>query len=114
MNRLRAQGASALDALIESGVSRFRPILLTSVTTFIGLMPMLAERSTQAEFLKPTVVALAFGVLFATFVTLLFVPAVYAIGADIARFFRWSYFGTPREPLSAPTKLDGDQALETL
>ncbi len=106
VNRMRGHGASALDALVESGVSRFRPILLTSVTTFIGLLPMIAERSIQAQFLKPTVVALAFGVAFATFVTLLFVPALYAVGADIARFFRWAYFGTPRAPLDAPTDID--------
>ena len=55
------------------------------------------ERSTNAEFLKPTVVALAFGVGFAIFVTLLFVPAMYAVGADIARFYRWAWSGE-RQP----------------
>ncbi|MGF1455357.1 MAG: efflux RND transporter permease subunit [Alphaproteobacteria bacterium] len=113
VNRMRGHGASALEALVESGVSRFRPILLTSVTTFIGLLPMIAERSIQAQFLKPTVVALAFGVAFATFVTLLFVPALYAVGADIARFFRWAYHGTPRADLDTPTDVD-DQAPATL
>ena len=62
---------------------RFRPILLTSVTTIVGLMPMMMERSIQAAFLQPVVVALAFGVFFAFFVTLLMVPALYAIGLDI-------------------------------
>ncbi len=81
--KLRDQGKSALEAVVESAVSRFRPILLTSVTTFIGLMPIMAERSTSAQFLKPAVLALAFGVLFALFVTLLMVPALYCIGEDL-------------------------------
>ncbi len=108
VNRLRAQGASAMSALVEAGVSRFRPILLTSVTTFIGLMPMIAERSTQAEFLKPTVVALACGVAFAMFVTLFFVPALYAVGADISRFFRWSWTGEKQPRLDEATAVDAD------
>ena len=86
IGRLRQQGSSALEAVIEGGVQRFRPILLTTVTTFIGLIPIMAERSTDAQFLKPAVVALAFGVLFALFVTLLMVPALYLIGEDCARW----------------------------
>jgi Cu/Ag efflux pump CusA len=81
------------DAIVEAGVARFRPILLTSVTTIVGLMPMMLERSMQAAFLKPVVVALAFGVFFAFFVTLLMVPSLYGIGLDIAalsrRIKRW-------------------------
>jgi multidrug efflux pump subunit AcrB len=82
IGRLREQGKSAVDAVIESGVNRFRPILLTTVTTFVGLMPIMAERATSAQFLKPAVLSLAFGVLFALFVTLLLVPALYMIGDD--------------------------------
>jgi len=82
-NRLRAQGLSAQKAIIEAGVARFRPILLTSVTTIVGLLPMMLERSMQAAFLKPVVVSLAFGVLIAFFVTLMMVPALYGIGLDI-------------------------------
>jgi multidrug efflux pump subunit AcrB len=93
VNRLRAQGEGAFAALVKAGVNRFRPIVLTSVTTFIGLLPIMFERSTDAQFLKPTVVSLAFGVAFALFVTLLFVPAMYAVGADIARFYRWAWSG---------------------
>ena len=66
---------------------RFRPILLTSVTTIVGLTPMMLERSIQAAFLQPVVVALAFGVFFAFFVTLLMVPSLYGIGLDINEFF---------------------------
>ncbi|MFZ5609522.1 MAG: efflux RND transporter permease subunit [Pseudomonadota bacterium] len=82
-NRLRDAGVKANEAIVEAAVQRFRPILLTSLTTFVGLMPMMLERATMAQFLKPTVVALAFGVAFALFVTLLFVPAMYCVGHDI-------------------------------
>ncbi len=84
IGRLRDEGKSVFDAVVQAGVVRFRPILLTSVTTFIGLMPIMLARSTDAQFLKPAVLALAFGVLFALFVTLLLVPALYTIGEDIA------------------------------
>jgi multidrug efflux pump subunit AcrB len=85
IGRLREEGRSLVDAIIEAGVNRFRPILLTTVTTFVGLLPIMAERATNAQFLKPAVLSLAFGVLFALFVTLLMVPALYAIGGDCAR-----------------------------
>jgi len=84
IGRLRQQGKEAFEAVVESGVARFRPILLTTLTTFVGLMPIMAERSTDAQFLKPAVLALAFGVLFALFVSLLLVPALYCIGVDIS------------------------------
>ncbi|BFM07994.1 efflux RND transporter permease subunit [Halioxenophilus aromaticivorans] len=70
-------------AIVTAAVGRFRPILLTSVTTFVGLLPMMLERSIQAQFLIPTTIALSFGVLCATFVTLLLVPALFLIGEDI-------------------------------
>lgn len=81
-NRLRERGMDLREAIVEAGVARFRPILLTSVTTFVGLMPMMLERSIQAAFLQPIVVALASGVVIAFFVTLLMVPSLYAIGDD--------------------------------
>ncbi len=97
VNRLRKEtGAGAFQALIEAGVARFRPILLTSVTTFLGILPMMAERSTQAQFLKPMVVALGFAVVFALFLTLFLVPALYAIGTDVSRYFKWAFLGRPR------------------
>jgi multidrug efflux pump subunit AcrB len=83
IERLRKEGKQAADAVVTAGVARFRPILLTSVTTFVGLMPIMAERSTDAQFLKPAVLSLAFGVLFALFVSLLMVPALYCVGDDI-------------------------------
>jgi len=85
-NRLRAKGMKPLEAVVEAGVVRFRPILLTTVTTIVGLMPMMMERSIQGKFLQPIVLALMAGVFCAFFVTLLMVPALYAIGADATEF----------------------------
>ncbi len=87
INKLRDKGMDGAEALIEAGTKRFRPILLTSITTFVGLMPLMMEQSIQAKYLVPVGVGLSFGVLFALFVTLFFVPALYTIGADIRRFF---------------------------
>jgi len=86
VNRLREQGCAAAAAVEQACVTRFRAIMLTSVTTFVGLVPMMAERSIQAQFLQPTVISLACGVLFATFVTLFLVPALYLAGEDAARW----------------------------
>ena len=82
-NQYRAEGNSAFDAVILGGTRRLRPILLTSLTTFMGLAPMIAEPSVQARFLIPMAISLGFGVLFTTFVTLLLVPALYLILEDI-------------------------------
>ncbi len=95
VNRRRAEGAGAVQALVDAGVSRFRPILLTSVTTFVGILPLLAERSVQAQFLKPMVVSLGYAVAFAVFVSLLMVPAFYAVGVEIGRIFKWTWAGRP-------------------
>ena len=85
-NRLREKGLKPLEAIVEAGVVRFRPIMLTTATTIVGLTPMMMERSIQAKFLIPIVVSLVFGVFTAFFVTLLMVPAMYAIGVDLAAF----------------------------
>ncbi len=82
-NRLREKGMAPLEAVVEAGVVRFRPIMLTTATTILGLTPMMLERSIQAKFLIPIVVSLVSGVFVAFFVTLLMVPALYAIGVDI-------------------------------
>ena len=87
INRLRASGHSVREAIREAGKARFRPIILTTVTTFAGLTPLLLERSLQARFLIPMAVSLAFGVVFATFITLILVPVSYQILEDIASFF---------------------------
>ncbi len=85
-NRLREKGMKPLEAIVEAGVVRFRPIMLTTATTIIGLTPMMMERSIQAKFLVPIVVSLVAGVFLAFFVTLLMVPALYAIGVDFSAF----------------------------
>ncbi len=73
------QSTSLMDAILTAGVARFRPVMLTSLTTFMGLMPLLFEKSTQAQFLVPMAVSLGFGILFATFITLLLVPVNYLL-----------------------------------
>jgi multidrug efflux pump subunit AcrB len=83
-NRLRERGMKAREAIVEAGVIRFRPIMLTTATTIVGLTPMMLERSIQAKFLIPIVISLVSGVFVAFFVTLLMVPALYTIGLDIS------------------------------
>lgn len=87
-------------AIMDAVADRFRPVLLTTATTVLGLAPLLYERSSQALFLKPTVVTLAYGLAFGMVLVLLVVPAVLAIGADIGgavRGFRRA-LSTPRAP----------------
>jgi multidrug efflux pump subunit AcrB len=83
--RVRNEGATLLDAVSGAGVARFRPIMLTSLTTFAGLTPLLLETSVQAQFLIPMAISLAFGVIFATFITLGIVPAGYLILDDLTK-----------------------------
>ncbi|MBX2797410.1 MAG: efflux RND transporter permease subunit [Myxococcales bacterium] len=82
-NRYRRQGSTALEAAIKGGMRRLRPILLTSLTTFFGLAPMILETSVQARFLIPMALSLGFGVLFATVVILLLIPPLYMIIDDL-------------------------------
>ena len=91
INRRREEGGDLAEAVREAGVQRFRPILLTSLTTFAGLTPLLLERSVQAMFLIPMAVSLAFGVMFATVISLVLVPAGYLILDDLQRGFRAIY-----------------------
>ena len=77
INRYRLEGNSIENAVLEAGPRRFRPIFLTSMTTFVGLIPLILEKSTQAKFMIPMAVSLSFGVLFATAITLLLVPVSY-------------------------------------
>lgn len=77
INRYRKEGYSIKDAVLEAGPRRFRPIFLTSLTTFVGLIPLILEKSTQAQFMIPMAVSLAFGVIFATGITLLLIPVSY-------------------------------------
>ncbi len=87
INRALRNGVDVNQAVIESGKARFRPVLLTSVTTIAGLFPLLLERSFQAQFLIPMAVSICFGLLIATVLTLLYVPALYLIVADVTHIF---------------------------
>ncbi|MGF1530115.1 MAG: efflux RND transporter permease subunit [Puniceicoccaceae bacterium] len=85
INKRRGRAQNLHTAVREAGAARFRPIILTSATTFVGLTPILLEKSLQAQFLIPMATSLAFGILFATLITLFLVPALYIILEDIKR-----------------------------
>lgn len=87
-NDLKNHIASTHDAILEASRSRLRAVLLTSITTFAGLIPILSETSHQAQFLIPAAVSVAYGIMFATFVTLLFIPSLLMIQVDIVGFFK--------------------------
>jgi len=95
INKQRKRGMTMMEAVSTAGPARFRPVLLTSITTFVGLAPLLLDKSTQAQFLIPMAVSLGFGILFATGITLLLVPCVYSVGYDIKhsviKSWRWLY-----------------------
>ena len=84
-NELRRMGQGVQDAIVESCSSRLRAVLLTSVTTFAGLYPILGETSRQAQFLIPAAASLGYGILFATVITLLLIPALVLINEDAKR-----------------------------
>lgn len=84
INQRRAQGYSIKESVIEAGCARFRAITLTSITTFAGVLPIMFETSLQAGFVIPMAVALGFAVMYATLVTLLLVPCLYMMLADIS------------------------------
>ncbi len=87
-NERRKAGIELHEAVMLAAQRRFRPIVLTSLTTSLGLTPIIIEKSMQAQFLIPMAVSLGFGILFATFVTLLLVPSVYLILEDLMGFFK--------------------------
>jgi len=77
INKQRKRGLAVFDAVLTSGAARFRPVILTSITTFAGLTPLLLDNSTQSEFLKQMAISLGFGILFATAITLILIPINY-------------------------------------
>lgn len=89
INKMRARGMALREAVLTAGAARFRPVMLTSLTTFIGLMPLLFEKATQAQFLIPMAVSLGFGIIFATFITLILVPVNYLLMESAGRYFAW-------------------------
>lgn len=88
INRRKSAGENLSDAVTLAGAARFRPIMLTSLTTFAGLLPLMFEQNVQAQFLIPMAVSLGFGVLFATFITLLLIPINMMIFEDFSSFIR--------------------------
>ncbi len=80
--RLKANDESVHDAVLEAAIQRFRPIMLTTLTTFGGLSPMMFERALAARFLIPMAISLGFGILFATIITLVLVPSLYMVSDD--------------------------------
>ncbi|MFV8820055.1 efflux RND transporter permease subunit [Haliea sp. E17] len=88
VNQAVKGGSAPHAAIVEAACKRFRAIMLTSLTTFLGLAPMLLERSAQAESMIPMAISLAFGIVFATIITLLLIPALYLILEDLHRWWR--------------------------
>ena len=101
-NRRRAEGDSAFEAIHGAGVRRFRPILLTTLTTFGGLAPMIFETSRQARFMIPMALSLGYGIVFATGITLLLVPCLYLMLEDAG-----AWLGRFRRPVSVHAGAEG-------
>ena len=102
INRKRRLHMDIATAVREAGVNRFRAVMLTSLTTFVGLVPLMTEQSFNAAFMVPMAVSLAFGVLFATFITLMLVPTAYLILDDIQRAMRTVFGRVAPVDLGAP------------
>ncbi|MBY6107155.1 efflux RND transporter permease subunit [Ferrimonas balearica] len=103
INRARAEGLPLKEAVVQAGTERFRAIVLTSLTTFLGLVPITLETSLQAQIVIPMAVSLAFGILFATVVTLILIPALYLILDDFKRLIKWWWRpGGEAHPLRTP------------
>ncbi len=102
VNQRVAEGTSKHKAIIDAGGARFRPIFLTSITTFVGLLPILFDTTAPAQFLIPMAISLGFGILYATFITLIMVPCNYVILEDIKNIFnnKDEKTNTTYEPLS--------------
>lgn len=108
VNKARAAGTDLRHAVLDAGCRRFRAITLTSLTTFFGLLPIVLEKSLQAKIVIPMAISLAFGIIFATVITLLLIPCLYLILADAKRgmqsFLSWYGLAKPPEPKDMTTK----------
>jgi len=87
-NQTRLEGLGVHASIMAAGIQRFRPIVLTTLTTFGGLLPMIFEQSRQARFLIPMAISLGFGLLFATFITLVLIPSLTMILEDVGHLFK--------------------------
>ena len=88
INKQKKAGHELMEAVLNAGAARFRPVMLTSLTTFAGLTPILLEKSTQAQFLQPMAISLGFGILFATLITLIIVPINYIVFHELGRVIK--------------------------
>ena len=102
VNGARREGVPMIQAVVDAGCRRFRAIILTSLTTFIGVVPILLETSMQAKIVIPMAVSLAFGVLFATVITLLMIPCLYVAGSDLRALKDRLLRRKPRSPEPEP------------
>ncbi len=102
VNKAIAEGKERFDAVVDAGTRRFRAILLTSLTTFFGLAPMLLEKTAQAESMVPMAISLAYGIVFATVITLLLIPCLYMILQDLGIW--WAARGKP-DPVAGKPEL---------
>jgi len=105
INKQRADGVPLTEAVNNAGVARFRAVMLTSITTFVGLMPLLFETSIQAQFLIPMAISLGFGIIFATVITLLIVPINYLLLEDFGRLIAWLKHLYQRRPNDTTSKV---------
>jgi multidrug efflux pump subunit AcrB len=113
VNRRVADGVSLEQAVRDAARARFRPILLTSLTTFAGLTPLMMEQSMQAKFMIPMAISIAYGVLFASVITLFLVPCSYLILEDVLALFRRGERPPPQpaqRPVPAPSRARDEAA----
>ncbi|WP_404399557.1 efflux RND transporter permease subunit [Idiomarina seosinensis] len=112
VNKARAVGTDLRHAVLDAGCRRFRAITLTSLTTFFGLLPIVLEKSLQAQLVIPMAISLAFGIIFATVITLLLIPCLYLILSDSKRGVRTllSWYGLMKPP--APKDMTTEEALK--
>jgi multidrug efflux pump subunit AcrB len=113
INERQRGGMPVLESVLDAGPSRFRAIMMTTLTTIAGLLPLLMERSFQAQFLIPMAISLSFGLALATFLTLFFVPALYLLLTDLRRVAYWLGSGAwPSRELVEPACRQGLQPQE--
>jgi multidrug efflux pump subunit AcrB len=108
INKERSQGVDIIKAVKHAGSKRFRAILLTSLTTFFGLLPIMFEQSLQAKVIIPMAVSLAFGILFATVITLILIPALYALLERIKVRFIKVDGSSNKDSTSVPAESSGN------
>lgn len=102
---VKDEGQSVYQAAYNAGIARFRAIMLTSITTVVGLWPLIVEKSFQAQFLIPMAIAVAYGVLIGTFIILLFFPVIILVFNDVRRYAKWLWTG------DKPTREDVERVL---